>query len=392
MTAVYNLMNSHLEVEIGEDPMEIASDFDHETIMEEDIDIELDLDDGEDEKMSEDAKSLRDEDAVVNHELYPGNDDEMVDEGQTPRPENDIVLADDEELVDAEEELLDLSPNARQNTIDNDEDLNQGLNSDEYNLVQTSYGIDEVSNIYENIEPQTSATFAQDTDINRQSIGIANTNIIDEDAPDSTNIEFGSDNGIEDTLADEEENETDDKEDYGASQNPLEDHKKELSTTQFGVSEANLREVSNPRRINLGGSPTADVFPSLPKLDEGNFDDQPNASGYIPISEPQPDDVPHQSTNSYESMSVHPVIVLYQKNEISLFPPDEQGIDQTYFLKDQSLASESISDLLGACKLVLADSIGEQDELEIRIESLGLEFCEVRLFNCGFLNAGLTNI
>ncbi len=78
---------------------------------------------------------------------------------------------------------------------------------------------------------------------------------------------------------------------------------------------------------------------------------------------------------------IHPVVVVYQDNEMSLFPPIDQDQEhsQTYFLQDESHAAKSINCLLGACRSVLGESINEQDELEIQIEELGLHLSEVSL-------------
>ena len=80
------------------------------------------------------------------------------------------------------------------------------------------------------------------------------------------------------------------------------------------------------------------------------------------------------------SASVHPVTVIYQNNEISLFPlSEDEGEDRSsiYFLQDEQLASDDVRTLLDACRSVLGDSICEQDELMVEIETLGLHICEV---------------
>lgn len=78
---------------------------------------------------------------------------------------------------------------------------------------------------------------------------------------------------------------------------------------------------------------------------------------------------------------VHPVVVVYQDTEMSLFPPIDQDQEhsQTYLLQDETHAAGSINNLLGACRSVLGESISEEDELEIQIEDLGLHLSEVSL-------------
>ncbi len=104
----------------------------------------------------------------------------------------------------------------------------------------------------------------------------------------------------------------------------------------------------------------------------------PQVVGSIPGSS-RLDAVAANHEPTFELTSVHPVIVTYQNTEISLFPPTDQSDSPTFFLHDEKLATSSIGDLLLACRDVLADSITDEDELELRIEELGLCIGEV---NC----------
>lgn len=78
-----------------------------------------------------------------------------------------------------------------------------------------------------------------------------------------------------------------------------------------------------------------------------------------------------------QSSSLHPVIVTYLDNEISLFPPREQDQSETFFLQDESIAYQTIGDLLQACRTVLGETIRDEDELEMDIADLGLCISEV---------------
>lgn len=69
--------------------------------------------------------------------------------------------------------------------------------------------------------------------------------------------------------------------------------------------------------------------------------------------------------------------VLYQDNEISLFPPREGDSSETFFLEDEGLASENLSELLKACRQVLGDYIGEGEQLTFDIDPLNLHLTEV---------------
>lgn len=77
----------------------------------------------------------------------------------------------------------------------------------------------------------------------------------------------------------------------------------------------------------------------------------------------------------------HPVVIVYRNDQMLLFPPvvQDHAHSQTYFLHDESYAKKNIKSLLGACRTVLAESIEDEDELEITIEELGLCISEVRI-------------
>ncbi|KAF1811481.1 hypothetical protein P152DRAFT_57316 [Eremomyces bilateralis CBS 781.70] len=76
------------------------------------------------------------------------------------------------------------------------------------------------------------------------------------------------------------------------------------------------------------------------------------------------------------TLTHHPVIVIYDHSEISLFPPAEGESSETYFLHDESLMNACIRDLLQECRHVLGETIGNEEELEIEVEELGLRLNE----------------
>ncbi|KAF3481136.1 uncharacterized protein GIQ15_03895 [Arthroderma uncinatum] len=83
-----------------------------------------------------------------------------------------------------------------------------------------------------------------------------------------------------------------------------------------------------------------------------------------------------KESDESELSALHNVQVLYQDSEISLFPPKEDDLSETYFLEDEALAHEPIGDLLNACRSVLGDHMGKDEELFIEIECLGLHVTE----------------
>lgn len=75
--------------------------------------------------------------------------------------------------------------------------------------------------------------------------------------------------------------------------------------------------------------------------------------------------------------TLHPVKVLYQENEISLFPPLEGDSAETFFLHDEDVAYDSVGKLFSSLREVLMDNVAENEVLVIDIDSLGIQITEV---------------
>jgi len=73
---------------------------------------------------------------------------------------------------------------------------------------------------------------------------------------------------------------------------------------------------------------------------------------------------------------LHPVIVTYMDQDYSLFPPDDHDDGTTFLLSDSALASQSFEKLLVACRELIADGLGHDDEMVLDIPALGLHICE----------------
>lgn len=88
---------------------------------------------------------------------------------------------------------------------------------------------------------------------------------------------------------------------------------------------------------------------------------------------------PHTTSFETQDIALHTVRVIYQENEICLFPPHSEEGGETFFLSDHGLAHETIDNLLASCREVLAHTIGDDDELVLDFASLGLHISEVTL-------------
>jgi hypothetical protein len=81
-----------------------------------------------------------------------------------------------------------------------------------------------------------------------------------------------------------------------------------------------------------------------------------------------------------EDESLHPVKVLYQEAEISLFPPMEGDSAETFFLHDEDIAYDNVGKLFNSLREVLLDNVAENEVLVIDIDSLGIQITEVSHF------------
>ena len=322
-----------LEMATAEDPMELSSEM-NPLANAEDIDIDLITSDlpqeGEDDFMAEDITSATDQELPDIDPPQAGNDDEMFDdEYPSGEPQRNFSVH-DEDLEDAEEP-----------TVGYDEN--------------TTSATSEESIENQPIPQEEAADFAH-----------ANAKTHESNLRDLENIQEPA---------------------------SLSDLAEEHSLSNFDPRVTSLHDQNVP--CELGDMPVA------PDRSNGNaesrYDDQPEDLTGIPNA--QEDEEGHSETppvihdvnaNQSELLAtntdfpqttsyVHPIVVVYQDNEMSLFPPveQEQEQSQTYFLQDESYATGSINNLLGACRSVLGDSINGQNELEIQIEELGLHVSEV---------------
>ncbi|KAI2791108.1 hypothetical protein POX_c03963 [Penicillium oxalicum] len=85
---------------------------------------------------------------------------------------------------------------------------------------------------------------------------------------------------------------------------------------------------------------------------------------------------PEDQNSLDEEESLHPVKVLYQDAEISLFPPLEGDSSETFFLHDEEIAYEHIGKLFKSLREVLLDNVAENEVLVIDIDSLGIQLTE----------------
>ncbi|KAI9709105.1 MAG: hypothetical protein M1820_003551 [Bogoriella megaspora] len=117
-------------------------------------------------------------------------------------------------------------------------------------------------------------------------------------------------------------------------------------------------DVAEPATVQLAEESNFAVADENQLLNDGNaFNDvDESEDAEDPQSEPLP----------------IPVIVQYEEEEISLFPPRVGQATQTFFLRDESLADKSFHELFDAFRNVLANSVSMDYELELHVPDLDL--------------------
>ena len=340
-------------VPIVEDPMELSLDIERRQTNEEDIDIDLDLTgdqtlDAEDDYMGDDLNPSMDQASPDDYLVLGGRDDEMLDDDNYSLGETgDHSSVQDEDLEDAtysipqKTDSLPPENSLVRHVEDSFDDPGNILQiqtiSDSIFLdhVQPSPGSDHSETI-EKSEEEMLVNAASNLPVSPRSNDIEPQQLTHhfESADNATPSQTNSTEILALTTAGVQTNET-----------PWD------TTTPKNEGESFIRSSDLDER-------------AAPK-----------------------NDFTLEETTSATSARTHPVIVVYLGSEMSLFPPLDQDQEhpQTYLLDDESLAGDSIRKLFSACRVVLAGSVAEEDELEIKIATMGLHVSEVSvnsIWNC----------
>ncbi|MCJ1310331.1 hypothetical protein MMC25_003994 [Agyrium rufum] len=371
------------------DLMELASDDGTAAAGRADIELDLDLEEM-DETMMEDIEDVQD--------MGTGMDDEMIDGGATPRPEEDLILDDE---IDYQEEshagsIWDPSLQTTSNEYGAHAMLPSGsesmapdmdlLTSDDHQQsLPTETEAHSLPKIQEVIEGNPDQTDQVNVESGTNMVAIstqpANADHENEPLPEiDPNVTHA---GI---LIQEQENGRVKYDhlplDHGtknviASEVPsnVKEQPNQVSTGQEIAADTTQSEneiienisshVSNVQGLNADAS--------LDAHDEGKNDESAGVEATEHTREES-----NVDTHLTDEHSHCNVIVEYQEEEISLFPPttNQPEQSQTYFLHDHTIASQSIQDMLAALRTVLADSVSESEELYIEMDVLDLKFTE----------------
>ena len=438
MNAVHLSAETTSEIATEEDAMELSTDFERSFVEDEDIDIDLGQAGKspygrEDDYMLEDMNSL--EDQITYYDGQDHNDDEMADETEILQVVTDVpghgisgayedtagfdILVDDEDLLDEEDTISatdtgtrhilsssslqessgsDLQQTDNRNLIDNHSSTTETDWNDKKDNKATGsmWQLSKVLHVINKDEPSCSEDFLHHHG--------------NEVSASHTLIEFsGNDKFHEGDIVDPQNTITgsptsgNDGNGTRLGESPNQDHR-ESSYKSPRIADHHIAWENTYNEENLIGGNQVNHIPEqkiLPKSAEAQVVDEFQPKSDLPlqdttgIDESQKESsriivdpvqrLPENEHSEHDEVTqdfncLYPVIVVYQNSEISLFPPREHDDEsQTYFLEDEMLANESMKGLLGACRIVLADSLGEHDELEMKAISLGLEVSEVRI-------------
>lgn len=383
--------------------MEVNTDMDRHFEAGEDIDIDLDLTgdlqrDEEDEYMGEDGEEIIDTGPVGEQDSNTTNDDEMADDGYVEGSIAEAFSVHDEDLDDAgrepdidEEVVVDVAvdtlshPNL--DLFDDKEYVDaSGLDHNKHD----NQTFDVISRGDEDYHEQL-GTYESDVDTTGEVLpkGQKEAPNISHGPPHLTNQEPSltnyerSSNRQQGTLAmshDEaepaiHESSQEEHDDYHDEHDESQDHRTR-ETVSIPPQELECATSSRTEEADIAALAKEKSVPSSNIDSETCLHNRPIAS---------------DGTFAVESIYLHPVVVVYQDNEISLFPPINQEQDEgdgeerslPFFLDDEQLASDSMQNLWAAFRSVLGESMNEQDELTIDIEELGLHISEVSpIFPC----------
>ena len=403
----------YLDLSRAEDTMELSSDIERPSeAVEVDLDLDLTGDDQprtEDQMMEEVANEITYGGIPEDQDMLPGDDEEMADDGSTRALVEDNSSIIDDSLEDADYSQPDIGDDtiiATENTDTMHQPPRLPEEGDEVELgaeeMIGNQGQDEVEDSYAFDSHQDHPQHRQASEHHDQSsnqvqkpvnVDKVNCNI---EPTEITAPERSSE--VEDSdQAGQEIGETsfpeDDNEDEEAALNGPDQDRSELTDQDPAVhlndAPGNAHEaLDGPSKHEILGTSTSEAQPTrhpageqspeqaAPDISESLPD--PNAAGTAigDAGDMYEKDAALQRTSEY----IHPVSIVYQESDISLFPLEQtEGQESTYFLEDTKIASKSIKHLLDALRSVLGENVGEKDELCMEIIDMGLQISEVSL-------------
>lgn len=348
-----------LEVTAPNDDMEITSDLGRP---DDDIDIDIDISgdyqrDQDEDFILEDARS---EAGLESHlATYTDNNDDIMLDGENDGVEDgamrDDITVPDEHLTDVSEMVQEdvASSNVANNDVDAINFVNYQFDEEIPRQAdhRNDFNPEETHAVYEqtldNMAPATTDQHGLTEAIPAASPKATPPQVQDNQEPDpfsKTNPEIDESNELREITHEE----------------------------QFVQVNPEQEDEARQSSVHSSPAPEEKDAEQAHEQDYSQGQLEYNQQGHERNTDPSNHISQQGDTFQVQSSSLHPVIVTYLDNEISLFPPREQDQSETFFLQDESVAYQTIGDLLQACRTVLGETIRDEDELEMDIADLGL--------------------
>lgn len=391
MTAVAHLQHSAMDLLRADDQMDVASSPGMPTV---DLDFELNDVREMSSEPNQDLMSPGDSEqpAVESDSMRPSRSDRgddllMLDEDTTVAPEDqsgipelsmgnhqdervpadeddDILYEDEDDLQDQEGRLGELSK---------EQEMEDDVSAE---VLQANQKV-EISDLYVD-ELQTTTKFidvpeypefqeAGETDrlpeqLQTVSAGVA----VDANNEIKASAEYGSDAKSEPGLGLTVQDDTTSEDVHGQNTN------NQSNAVDSEALQTSLRPDTNATGVHDQNADAAIGSGNLLQPEVAEFDANPEPEADVASAHGEATDV-----LSLQNPLLHTVKVHYLETEMSLFPPTKDDDSEMFFLQDVGLANVSLDKMLAACKEVLANTIGQDDELVLDIASLGLHISEV---------------
>lgn len=355
MTTTSSLPFATMEVPAAEDSMEMASPYQGQA---DDFDIDIDI--MEDQASNMDSDMMGADDYPTSQpSLFPNDTNNDADMADGPS-EGSMVDADDYVDEDQDVEVQDEEATFGAEMQDGDQGVNIGASG--LPTIQIDSAADEsnepVSTVTETVEqgePQKVEEGASEL-----------AKISSTDLQPQTGEDHEQKIALEPSVADSDQPELADG--TGDPSVNVDAHTTQDAAESSGtISTKNLSAEGSETHAE---AVTEDLIKSQAKPASREANDEHVGEGSHNLHHAEDQDHQHDE-------SLHPVKVIYQDNEISLFPPLEGDSAETFFLHDEDLAYDTIGKLFGSLREVLLDNVAENEILVIDIDSLGIQITEV---------------
>jgi hypothetical protein len=330
-----------------DDSMEISSEYGHQGGEEEiDIDIDFGTAPADEDYAIEDAASNSGFADGLQPQASPavGNDDLMIDEDHPSYPmgDEDLVLDDDDHKMEQEAASMSFAMGGDSSHFVVDEDI------------ETLQVLEVPSTAEGGImwdEPELPKSTVDENDL----LGDSEQTLQDEEYVEQP----------------EYEDKNEQQEIEGPPTLPSE-HASPASTPQNGSPHSGTTQEPRSPATSVPGA--APVSP-----DHISKDSVPNSNPYS-ITGGTDKTTNFVAANDVSSFTPAPEIaVLYQSSEYTLFSKTETDDPDSFFLSDVTILEKTLGDFFHAMRDVIQDDLGDEEELCMSVEDLGLELEEVSL-------------